>query len=182
MVRLGCRESDEVGVWVVWVTGKNWLYLLQIWLGTHFLFRFSIHLRCVSSSCGQIRVTEHNEVGVLVVWVTGKNWFYLIQIVLIFIWHSLYLVHLSAQPIALNGQTVNVNAVMALVARPIPDFHHPGGAIFVNGRAMNMVTRSRYGQKVISNMTRDVLDARNLTSRNSKLFELAFHYINLTYP
>jgi hypothetical protein len=32
----------------------------------------------------------------------------------------------SVQPIALNGQAVDVNAVMALVARPIPDFHHRG--------------------------------------------------------
>jgi hypothetical protein len=73
------------------------------------------------------------------------------------------------QPIALNGQAIDVNAVMALVARPIPEFRHPGGANFINGKTMNIVTRSRYGRKAISNMTRDVQAARNLTAPNSKL-------------
>ena len=74
------------------------------------------------------------------------------------------------QPIALTGQAVDVNAVMALVARPIPDARHPGGANFVNGRTLNIVARSRYGRKAITNMTRDIQEARNLTAPNSKLF------------
>jgi hypothetical protein len=82
---------------------------------------------------------------------------------------------LALQPIALNGSAVDVNAVMALVARPIPDFHHPGGANFVNGRTLNVVTRSRYGRKAISNMTRDIQEARNFTAHNSELFDPSFH-------
>jgi len=56
---------------------------------------------------------------------------------------------------------------MEVVARPVPDFHHPGGASFVIGRTMNIVTRSRYGRKAIGNMTRDIQDARNLTAPSS---------------
>ena len=81
----------------------------------------------------------------------------------------------SSQPIALNGLAVNVNAVMALVARPIPDFHYPGGANFINGRTLNIVTRSKYGRKAIGNMTRDIPEARNFTAPNSELLDSGFH-------
>jgi len=83
----------------------------------------------------------------------------------------------SPQPIALNGQAVDVNAVMALVARPIPDFHHAGGANFVNGRTLNIVTRSRYGRKAIGNMTRDVQPARNFTAPNSEIFDPLLEFV-----
>ena len=57
---------------------------------------------------------------------------------------------------------------MALVARPIPDFYHPGGANFINGRTLNIVTRSKYGRKAIGNMTRDIQEAKNFTAPNSE--------------
>ena len=56
VLKLGSRKFDEADKLVIWVTGKNLSYLLQIWLGTDVLFWFSILLRCFSSSCGQIRM------------------------------------------------------------------------------------------------------------------------------
>ena len=56
---------------------------------------------------------------------------------------------------------------MQLVARPSDK--HPGGASFVNGHTMNVVTRSRYGRKAIGNATRDVPQAKNLTTPTSQL-------------
>ena len=57
---------------------------------------------------------------------------------------------------------------MAMVARPIPEAHHGGGATFINGTTMNIVTRSRYGRKAVTNMTRDIQKARNLTTQSSQ--------------
>lgn len=57
---------------------------------------------------------------------------------------------------------------MQLVARPCPN--HGGGATFINGATMNIVTRSRYGKRAIGNMTRDVYNARNLVVPTSKLY------------
>lgn len=37
-----------------------------------------------------------------------------------------------------------------------------GGATFIAGTIMNIVSRSRYGKKVAQNLTRDVRPARNL--------------------
>jgi hypothetical protein len=57
----------------------------------------------------------------------------------------------SPQAIALNGGKIDVNKTMQMVARPSDK--HPGGASFVNGHTMNIVTRSRYGRKAIGNVT-----------------------------
>ena len=57
---------------------------------------------------------------------------------------------------------------MQLVARPCAN--HGGGATFINGLTMNIVTRSRYGRKAVANMTRDVYNARNLVVPTSKPF------------
>ena len=57
---------------------------------------------------------------------------------------------------------------MQLVARP--GANHGGGASFINGATMNIVTRSRYGKKAVANMTRDVYNARNLVVPTSKHF------------
>jgi len=73
----------------------------------------------------------------------------------------------SPQAIALNGNIIDVNETMQLVARPSDK--HPGGATFVNGRTLNIVTRSRYGRKAIGNVTRDVPQAKNLTTPTSQL-------------
>ena len=56
------------------------------------------------------------------------------------------------------------------MARPCAN--HGGGANFINGATMNIVTRSRYGKKAITNMTRDVYNARNLVVPTSKTISL----------
>jgi hypothetical protein len=75
----------------------------------------------------------------------------------------------SSQAIALNGSRIDVNQAMQLVARPTDK--HPGGASFINGNTMNNVTRSRYGRKAIGNVTRDVPQAKNLTTPTSKFIQ-----------
>ena len=72
------------------------------------------------------------------------------------------------QAIALNGAVIDVNKTMQLVARP--SANHGGGAAFINGTTLNIVTRSRYGKKAIGNMTRDVYNARNLVVPTSELY------------
>ncbi|KIJ94730.1 hypothetical protein K443DRAFT_683517 [Laccaria amethystina LaAM-08-1] len=67
--------------------------------------------------------------------------------------------NLHRTAIALNSNAIDVNRTMEVVARPGPN--HPGGANFINGTTMNIVTRSRYGRKAVGNMTRDVHPARN---------------------
>ncbi|KAF8165900.1 P-loop containing nucleoside triphosphate hydrolase protein [Crassisporium funariophilum] len=69
-------------------------------------------------------------------------------------------INLHRTAVALNGGKVNVNKAMEYVARP--GQYHAGGANFINGETLNIVTRSRYGRKAIANMTRDVQRARNL--------------------
>ncbi|PPQ70577.1 hypothetical protein CVT24_000055 [Panaeolus cyanescens] len=66
--------------------------------------------------------------------------------------------HRSA--IALDPRGVNVNRAMEYVGRPGPG--HSGGATFVVGKTVNTVSRSRYGKKALSNVTRSVYEARNL--------------------
>jgi hypothetical protein len=68
---------------------------------------------------------------------------------------------------------------MQLVARPCAN--HGGGATFINGATMNVVTRSRYGKKAIGNMTRDVYNARNLVVPTSKLYPQAVLLKVLTF-
>ncbi|KIM34992.1 hypothetical protein M413DRAFT_449948 [Hebeloma cylindrosporum] len=77
-------------------------------------------------------------------------------------WFLMREVNLHRTAIALNGNRIDVNQAMQLVARPTD--RHPGGATFINGNTMNNVTRSRYGRKAIGNVTRDVPSARNLTT------------------
>ena len=69
---------------------------------------------------------------------------------------------------------------MQLVARPCAN--HGGGATFINGATMNIVTRSRYGKRAIANMTRDVYNARNLVVPTSKLFSLGCLLQNADVP
>ncbi|KAF9476726.1 P-loop containing nucleoside triphosphate hydrolase protein [Pholiota conissans] len=70
--------------------------------------------------------------------------------------------NLHRTAIALNGSAIDVNLAMQYVARPT--HNHSGGASFINGSTMNIVSRSRYGKKAIGNMTRDVPPARNLNT------------------
>ncbi|KAF8967457.1 P-loop containing nucleoside triphosphate hydrolase protein [Flammula alnicola] len=77
-------------------------------------------------------------------------------------WFLMRDVNLHRTAIALNGNAIDVNQAMQLVARPT--HNHPGGATFINGPTMNIVTRSRYGRKAVGNVTRDVQQARNLTT------------------
>ncbi|KDR84246.1 hypothetical protein GALMADRAFT_703330 [Galerina marginata CBS 339.88] len=76
-------------------------------------------------------------------------------------WFLMRELNLHRTAIALKN--IDVNRAMELVSRPIPRLH-PGGATFISGSTMNIVTRSRYGQKAIGNMTRDLQAARNLTT------------------
>lgn len=63
---------------------------------------------------------------------------------------------------------------MQLVARPCAN--HGGGANFINGTTMNIVTRSRYGKRAVANMTRDVYNARNLVVPTSNSFPWAVDF------
>ncbi|KAJ8594009.1 hypothetical protein M405DRAFT_543679 [Rhizopogon salebrosus TDB-379] len=67
-------------------------------------------------------------------------------------------VNLHRTAIGLDGSKVNVNAAMEAVSR------EGGGAKFVAGTVMNQVSRSRYGKRGTTNMTRDIRQARNLVS------------------
>ena len=49
----------------------------------------------------------------------------------------------------------------------ISDLARGGGASFIVGRVMNIVTRSAYGQRLASNQTRDIQNARNLATHTS---------------
>ncbi|KAF9528049.1 P-loop containing nucleoside triphosphate hydrolase protein [Crepidotus variabilis] len=73
--------------------------------------------------------------------------------------------NLHRTAIALNGSAINVGQAMNYVARPIPEARHAGGANFINGNTLNIVTRSRYGSHAVSNMTRDIQKARSLTKQ-----------------
>ena len=53
-----------------------------------------------------------------------------------------------------------------------PKDRHPGGAAFVSRDTMNVVSRSRYGMKALTNMTRDVGQPRNLTVPTSECCSL----------
>ena len=68
---------------------------------------------------------------------------------------------------------------MQFVARPCAN--HGGGAAFINGATMNIVTRSRYGKKAVANLTRDVYNARNLVVPTSKSFPWAVQLQALTF-
>ncbi|KJA29565.1 hypothetical protein HYPSUDRAFT_31485 [Hypholoma sublateritium FD-334 SS-4] len=70
--------------------------------------------------------------------------------------------NLHRTAVALNGSAIDVNQAMQLVARPM--HNHSGGATFISGTTMNIVTRSRYGRKAVGNMTRDVQRARSLSA------------------
>lgn len=50
-----------------------------------------------------------------------------------------------------------------------PSANHSGGATFIHGKTMNVVSRSRYGKKALSNLTRGIGEARNLKAPPSKL-------------
>ncbi|KAJ3504973.1 hypothetical protein NLJ89_g7660 [Agrocybe chaxingu] len=76
-------------------------------------------------------------------------------------WYLTKELNLHRTAVALNTR-IDVNRVMEIVARP--SSLHPGGANFVFGSTMNIVSRSRYGRKAVSNLTRDVPNARNLTA------------------
>lgn len=43
-----------------------------------------------------------------------------------------------------------------------------GGANFINGSTLNIVTRSRYGRKAVGNLTREIRAARNLVAATSE--------------
>jgi structural maintenance of chromosomes protein 5 len=76
------------------------------------------------------------------------------------------------QAIGLDGSKVAINQAMNAVSRPGP--RGEGGANFVAGTIMNMVQRSRYGNKAPLNMTRDVRAARNLAESISELHSWGF--------
>ncbi len=78
----------------------------------------------------------------------------------------LELIRAPAQAVALNGNAIDVNHAMQLVARPMHNHH--GGANFICGRTLNIVTRSRYGRKAVGNMTRDIGRARSFSAPTSK--------------
>lgn len=63
----------------------------------------------------------------------------------------------------MDERKVDVNVAMEAAARFGPD-GSGGGATFINGMTMNIVSRSRYGRKAIGNMTRDIQQARNLVT------------------
>ena len=63
----------------------------------------------------------------------------------------------------MDERKVDVNKAMEAVARFGPN-GSGGGATFINGTTMNIVSRSRYGRKAIGNMTRDIQPARNLVT------------------
>ncbi|EGO27756.1 hypothetical protein SERLADRAFT_354935 [Serpula lacrymans var. lacrymans S7.9] len=65
--------------------------------------------------------------------------------------------------IGLNGSKVDVARSMDAVSRFGPK-GEGGGATFIAGSIMNIVQRSRYGQRLPQNMTRDVRLARNLVN------------------
>ncbi|KIK34846.1 hypothetical protein CY34DRAFT_812613, partial [Suillus luteus UH-Slu-Lm8-n1] len=64
----------------------------------------------------------------------------------------------EAMAIGLDASKVDVNAAMEAVSRD------GVGAEFIVGRVMNTVSRSRYGKRAATNMTRDLHLARNLVS------------------
>jgi len=45
-----------------------------------------------------------------------------------------------------------------------------GGATFITGRTMHVVSKSRYGRKAIQNSTREISNARYFASSNGKCF------------
>ncbi|KAG6812148.1 hypothetical protein H0H92_004147 [Tricholoma furcatifolium] len=61
---------------------------------------------------------------------------------------------------AVSRNGTDVPKAMELVARP----ETGGGATFFNKRTMNIVSRSQYGQRNVSNMTRDIRSARNFAN------------------
>ncbi|KAH7926802.1 P-loop containing nucleoside triphosphate hydrolase protein [Leucogyrophana mollusca] len=73
------------------------------------------------------------------------------------LWYLKKELNLHRTAIGLNGSKVDVGRAMEAVSRA-------GGASFVAGNTLNIVTRSRYGQRMAQNMTRDVRPARNLVN------------------
>lgn len=71
------------------------------------------------------------------------------------------------QAIGLDGGKVPVAQAMDAVSRFGPR-GEGGGATFIAGTVMNIVTRSRYGKKMAQNLTRDVRPARNLAESASQ--------------
>ncbi|PPQ85444.1 hypothetical protein CVT26_014762, partial [Gymnopilus dilepis] len=74
-------------------------------------------------------------------------------------WFLTHNVNLHRTAISLRG--VDIARATEMVGRPKD--RHPGGAAFVSRDTMNVVSRSRYGMKALTNMTRDVGQPRNLT-------------------
>ncbi|KAJ7594061.1 P-loop containing nucleoside triphosphate hydrolase protein [Mycena floridula] len=66
-------------------------------------------------------------------------------------------IHLHRTAIALASGLVDIDKAMAAVAPS-------GGANFVTGNTMHQVSRSRYGRKLVQNMTRGIRNARNLAA------------------
>ncbi|KAH7912946.1 hypothetical protein BJ138DRAFT_1147123 [Hygrophoropsis aurantiaca] len=73
------------------------------------------------------------------------------------LWYLKKELNLHRTAIGLNGAKVDVTRAMEAVSKA-------GGANFVAGNTLNIVTRSRYGQRLAQNMTRDVRPARNLVN------------------
>ncbi|KAG2359387.1 P-loop containing nucleoside triphosphate hydrolase protein, partial [Suillus spraguei] len=74
------------------------------------------------------------------------------------LWFLTREVNLHRTAIGLDASKVDVNAAMEAVSRD------GGGAKFIAGKVMNTVSRSRYGKRVATNMTKDLRPARNLVS------------------
>lgn len=75
--------------------------------------------------------------------------------------------------IGLDGSRVPVQRAMEAVSRLGPN-GEGGSASFIAGYTLNMVSRSRYGQKKAQNMTREFRAARNLVQTPSK-FDQNYH-------
>ncbi|KAF8887234.1 hypothetical protein CPB84DRAFT_1786919 [Gymnopilus junonius] len=74
-------------------------------------------------------------------------------------WFLSHHVNLHRTAISLRG--VDITNATEMVGRPIGNFS--GGASFISRDTMNIVTRSKYGKRALTNMTRDIQPARNLT-------------------
>lgn len=71
-------------------------------------------------------------------------------------------INLHRTAIALNQGSVDTNRAMDAVSNPA----RGGGANFIVGKVFNMVSRSAYGQRLASNQTRDIGNAKTFAKHN----------------